>query len=283
MSSIGTREKKTLYRSPLRYPGGKQRAIKEIAKHLPRHAREYREPMVGGGSVFFYLKQRAFAETYWINDKFTDLVEFWRASQDAEQCLRLRQELHALKSELNSAEAMKDYFHRTRKLAVEDPFEKARLFFFFNRVTFSGTTRAGGFSTQASTKRFTDSSIERLAAMPEALSGVEITNLDVESVIAKPGEDVFIFLDPPYFKAERLYGKDGTLHRFDHVRLAEVLKETGHRFLITYDDCEEIRQLYNWARIKSWRLQYGMNNCNKEKTSKIGNEILVYNYDTAHS
>ena len=123
MSSIGTREKKTLYRSPLRYPGGKQRAIKEIAKHLPRHAREYREPMVGGGSVFFYLKQRAFAETYWINDKFTDLVEFWRASQDAEQCLRLRQELHALKSELDSAEAMKDYFHRTRKLAVEDPFE----------------------------------------------------------------------------------------------------------------------------------------------------------------
>lgn len=280
LSSTAMKEKKKLLRSPLRYPGGKQRAIKEIAKHLPEHAREYREPMVGGGSVYFHLRQRAFAETYWINDKFTDLVEFWRASQDEGQCLRLRKELLALKSELTSAEAMKDYFQRTRKLTPEDPFEKALLFFFFNRVTFSGTTKAGGFSTEASKKRFTFSSIERLTGMPAALAGVKITNLDVESVISEPGDDVFIFLDPPYYRAERLYGKDGSLHSFDHARLAQVLKETGHRFLITYDDCEEIRQLYKWARIKSWRLQYGMNNCNKDKTSKIGDEILVCNYDT---
>ena len=50
------------YRSPLRYPGGKQKAIDKIAKMLPAKAGEYREPLVGGGSVYFYAKSNDFAQ-----------------------------------------------------------------------------------------------------------------------------------------------------------------------------------------------------------------------------
>ncbi|MFM6152235.1 MAG: DNA adenine methylase, partial [Sphaerospermopsis kisseleviana] len=46
-----------MIKSPLRYPGGKSRAIKQIAQHLPTQFTEFREPLVGGGSVFIYLKQ----------------------------------------------------------------------------------------------------------------------------------------------------------------------------------------------------------------------------------
>lgn len=269
---------KDRYRSPLRYPGGKQKAIEQIAKEFPSSAKEYREPMVGGGSVYFHARTVGLAKRYWINDKFTELVSFWQTVQDPETCAKLVKDLEKLRSGFSSAHEIKKYFLKAREKEPDTQYEEALLFFFFNRVTFSGTTRAGGFSSSASLRRFTASSIERLKPMPEALIDTEITNLDFEAVIKKPGQDVFIFLDPPYYTATKLYGHGGSLHTFDHEKLARCLKKSAHRFLITYDDCEEIRQLYAGANIKSWSLQYGMNNCNLQRESKIGAELFIANY-----
>ena len=47
-----------MIKSPLRYSGGKSRAIKHILAQLPDSFREFREPFVGGVSVFIYLKQK---------------------------------------------------------------------------------------------------------------------------------------------------------------------------------------------------------------------------------
>jgi len=249
-----------------------------IAKMLPKSAGEFREPMVGGASVFFHARSIGFAKTYWINDKFKELVSFWKTVQNPTTCTRLVRDLEKLRSSFGSADEIKEYFLQARKEVPRNLYREALLFFFFNRVTFSGTTRAGGFSASASLRRFTASSVERLIPLPEALEDVTITNLDVEEVIKHPGKDVFMFLDPPYFTATRLYGKNGSLHDFDHERLANLLKKTKHRFLITYDDCDEIRNLYSWARVKNWELQYGMNNCNAQNLSKIGSELFIYNY-----
>lgn len=267
-------------RSPLRYPGGKQRAIEQISRHFPKSAREYREPFVGGGSVYFYAKTNSFAQTYWINDKFKELISFWNAVQDPETCARLRRDLEALRSGFRSAKQIKDYFLKARDERPDSEYREALLFFFFNRVTFSGTTRAGGFSKSASLRRFTASSIERLAPMPTALAATRITNYDFEKVIREPGEDVFVFLDPPYFKATKLYGRGGSLHAFDHESLSACLQKRSkeQRFLITYDDCPEIRKMYKWANIKTWSLQYGMNNCNLQHESKVGKELFISNY-----
>jgi DNA adenine methylase len=266
------------YRSPLRYPGGKQKAIQAISQKLPASASEYREPLVGGGAVYFHARTIRLAQRYWINDKFTELVAFWQAVQDANLCAKLMSELEELRSRFKSASRAKAFFLRARQEEAKDLYRQALLFFFFNRVTFSGTTRAGGFSSSASLRRFTASSIERLTPMPQALAGTRITNLDFQDVIAEPGNDVFIFLDPPYYTATRLYGHGGSLHEFDHERLARLLRETPHRFLITYDDCDHIRSLYAWAKIQPWQLQYGMNNCNLQRESKIGAEIFISNY-----
>lgn len=269
---------KKAFRSPLRYPGGKQKAIEQIARMLPKSAYEFREPMVGGGSVFCHAKSIDFAKSYWINDKFKELVSFWRAVQDPDICNKLASDLEKLRRRFKSADQIKEYFLKAREEVPDDEYREAFLFFFFNRVTFSGTTRAGGFSSAASLRRFTASSIERLRPLPEALAGVQITNDDFEEVIRAPGKDVFIFLDPPYYTATKLYGKNGSLHAFDHEKLAALLKKTKHRFLITYDDCDEIRHLYSWATVTEWRLQYGMNNCNADNLSKVGAELFIYNY-----
>ncbi|CAN5601767.1 DNA adenine methylase [soil metagenome] len=266
------------FRSPLRYPGGKQKAIDQIAKYLPAKAREFREPLVGGGSVFFHARSISFAEKYWINDAFKELMSFWQIVQDAESCQRLAQDLERFRSGFSSADEIREFFLTARNEVPEHSFREAFLFFFFNRVTFSGTTRAGGFSRAASLTRFTASSIERLLPMPAALKEARITCSDFEESILEPGEDVFIFLDPPYFTATKLYGHNGSLHAFDHWKLAKLLQQSSHKFLITYDDCQEIRDLYKWANIKDWQLQYGMNNCNLKKQSKIGNELFISNY-----
>lgn len=266
------------YRSPLRYPGGKQKAISQIASILPDKVAEYREPMVGGGSVFLHARSINLAKKYWINDKFPELVSFWKVVQDPKLCARLQQDLEKLRTSFQSPEQAKEYFLKARSEQTDDSYRLAFLFFFFNRVTFSGTTRAGGFSSAASNTRFTASSIERLCSMPSALDGVTISNHEFEELIVHPGDDVFLFLDPPYFTATKLYGRNGSLHQFDHERLASLLRKTEHRFLITYDDCDEIRNMYQWAKIKTWSLQYGMNNCNSQKLSKVGSEIFISNY-----
>jgi len=266
------------FRSPLRYPGGKQKAIEQIAKLLPENALEYREPLVGGGSVYFHARSIGFARNYWINDAFSELMAFWSIVQDPDLCPKLMKELDSLRRSFSSADEVKSYFVKAREQRTRTKYREALLFFFFNRVTFSGTTKAGGFSSAASQTRFTASSIERLAPMPRALAGTKITAIDFAPLIREPGEDVFIFLDPPYFTATKLYGRDGSLHAFDHWKLAKLLKQTAHKFLITYDDCKEIRELYRWANVTDWQLQYGMNNCNLQRESKIGSELFIKNY-----
>jgi DNA adenine methylase len=277
----GTSEKiaSAPWRSPLRYPGGKQKALAQIAAQLPSSCVEYREPMVGGGSVFLHARANGMAKRYWINDQFEELIAFWQTIQDADECRKLITELEQLRSSFKSAAQIKKYFLQARLEHTEEQFRQAMLFFFFNRVTFSGTTRAGGFSSSAAVRRFTESSIKRLTPLPAALHSVKISCVDFEELVAAPGKDVFIFLDPPYCTATRLYGKNGNLHTFDHERLSSALKRSPHRFLITYDDCDEIRRLYKWApKIESWSLQYGMNNCNRERLSKVGCELFISNY-----
>lgn len=112
------------------------------------------------------------------------------------------------------------------------------------------------------------------------MDNTKITNFDYEKVLEKDGKNVFIFLDPPYYSATKsaLYGKNGKLHKgFDHERFAKILKNVTHKWLITYDDSEYIRDLFSFANIKEWNLTYGMRNVNKN-SNRNGNELFISNY-----
>jgi DNA adenine methylase len=158
--------------------------------------------------------------------------------------------------------------------------ERATRFFVLNRISFSGTIESGGYSEASFLGRFTDSSIDRLAALDQSLVNTKITNLDYGQLLEEPGENVFIFLDPPYLanSQSRLYGKKGDLHTFfDHNRFAKLMQDCSHQWLITYDDCEQVRENFAFAFIYEWELQYGMNNY-KQKQAKKGNELFITNY-----
>jgi len=265
-----------MIKSPLRYPGGKSRAIKMLFPLITDFS-EYREPFVGGGSMFIYLKQIFQKREYWVNDLYYDLSNFWLVCQQD------------LKSLITQIELFKYKFDNGKELhrfllehkANFNNIELAAAFFIFNRITFSGTTLSGGFSQKAFEGRFTTSSIERLKPFSNLLADVRITNLSYESMIEQPGENVFIFCDPPYYSATKsaLYGKNGDLHKkFDHEHFARIMENCSHKWMITYDDCPYIRKLFSYAIINTWNIKYGMRNVTPN-SNQNEQELLITNYD----
>jgi DNA adenine methylase len=259
-------------RSPLRYPGGKSRAIPQILERFPGCFSEFREPFVGGGSVFLAVRQRYPEVRVWINDLNPDLIAFWTTARDENRSL-----VKDLRLILHLVQNGRELFNFWRKYEPSSQYEAALRFFVLNRISFSGTTDSGGYSSSAFQSRFTDSSIDRVAKLEGVLDGVRITNLDFETVLLEPGHDVFAFLDPPYLAAtrSRLYGKYGALHAdFNHPRLARALDGFTHPWLMTYDDSSQIRALYTDHHLESWELQYGMNNVSSS-TAVRGQELFV--------
>jgi DNA adenine methylase len=264
-----------MIKSPLRYPGGKSKAIDSISKLIPDF-KEFREPFVGGGSVFVYLKQKFPLRTFWINDIYQNLYHFWNECKENPD--KLIESILELRS--NYSDGKELYRFLLDNIESFDKIKKAAAFFIFNRITFSGTSESGGFSNAAFHKRFTESSIERVKALSKILMNTKISNLDYEEVILADGKDVFLFLDPPYYSATKsaLYGKNGDLHKkFDHERFANVMKQTKHKWLITYDDSEYIRSLFSFAQIITWDLTYGMRNVKKD-SSQLGRELFIFNF-----
>ncbi|MBX7490000.1 DNA adenine methylase [Helicobacter turcicus] len=273
------------YKTPLRYPGGKSRAIKILKDYFPPSFSEYREPFFGGGSVGIYLAQNLLCQKqiqFLANDFNQDVYCFWDILKTQNQAL------------INEIQSIRKYYKNGRELYENilsrrnkdlSSFQRAVDFFVLNRITFSGVVDCGGYSQKAFESRFTQSSIERLKNMDVILQNFIFSNESYENLLQKEGEDVFIFLDPPYYSTikSRLYGKKGDLHiGFNHQKLCDNLKNTKHKFLLTYDDSEFIRELYKDFYLQEWTLQYGMNNYKQGKADK-GKELLISNFEIKNS
>jgi DNA adenine methylase len=140
---------------------------------------------------------------------------------------------------------------------------------------------SGGFSQASFEGRFTQSSIDRLNQTTQVIEPIQFYCEDYRYLLDQPGDEVFLFLDPPYYSATRskLYGKGGILHtQFDHEKMLSCLKESPHKWLITYDNSDHIKELYKDFYQVEWKLQYGMTNKNNTG-SRSGNEVLIANYD----
>lgn len=267
-----------LIKSPLRYPGGKSKVVDYILPYIPLDICEFREPFIGGGSVFLAVKNvfHRRISKYWLNDINFDLYLFWKFARD--DIDNLLDSVKKFKENYKDGRELYNYLNDKNNICSE--FDKAVRFFIMNRITFSGVMDSGGYSQQAFDQRFTSSSIERLKNVSLCLSEVDITCIDYEHLLLQEGNQVFLFLDPPYYQAtkSKLYGVKGNLHTsFDHERFAYLVKKCEHRWLLTYDDCPEIRKLFKFADITEFEVQYGMNNY-KQKNANKGKELLIKNY-----
>ena len=254
--------------SPLRYPGGKTRACRILYDILQDHFdltffKTVVSPFFGGGSFEFYLQnQKNFVIV--ANDKFTPLYVFWQC------CKKNNQELcNMLKRQLDTITKQHFLEIRHKILNEKNEFEQAVMFFILNRCSFSGSTLSGGFSFESSKKRFTKSSVERIANLN--LDKVEFFNEDFEQFLQKEYDKSILFLDPPYYleKNSNLYGNNGDLHEnFDHEKLHHCLTKKTN-WMMTYNNCNFIRNLYKNNKIIETSWSYSMN---KDKNSS---EIVI--------
>jgi DNA adenine methylase len=259
----------TINISPLRYPGGKTRACKIIDDIILEHFditcfETIVSPFFGGGSFEFYL-QNKYGLNLIVNDKFTPLYNFWKQVKLNKTILC--EELRKIKSV--SKEQFIDY-RNTIMYLNDDILQQSIQYFILNRCSFSGSTLSGGFSKEASTKRFTPSSINKIEALD--FTHIEIYNNDFYDFINNfTTSKTFIFLDPPYYleRKSKLYGNNGDMHEgFNHELLFDLLN-VKKNWILTYNNCDYIRNMYKNYIIIDVNWSYGMN------TSKSSTEIII--------
>ena len=122
-----------MIKSPLRYPGGKSRAVQRIYHILPQEFDEYREPFVGGGSLFIYLKQQRPDLKIWINDLNLELYYFWKHAQiDSE---KLAGEVLKIRGKYTNGQRLFDELIK-EDFSKRSDFDRAVRFFILNLITF---------------------------------------------------------------------------------------------------------------------------------------------------
>ena len=295
-------------KSIFRYPGGKSKPAiqKTILKYVPQDIKEYREPFVGGGGIFFAMPE---VETRWINDLNKNLIEVYKALQERpeefiKKCREIEPEkkVEPLVSTKPGGKAiynarLKEWFDF---FAENENCDQALRYYFVNRTVWGGRVRYGVkcqmyYSKPAGWNITTKPLMEQAA---KHMKDVKITYQSYESIILEPSDkNVWIYCDPPYFVntllPEKLKLYDNNFTKQDHEKFAQICKSSLHKICISYDDCPEIREIYNkigfniheegWtyggtSSAKSIENHIYMDEDKEIVKKKVGKELVITNY-----
>lgn len=249
-------------KSPLRYPGGKSRAVQTILALIPDNTHSICAPFIGGASV--ELSCAAKNIKVFGSDLFEPLVNFW-------QCILKNPNEVADKAQ-QYLPLQKERFYQLQRSyhSIQNHIERAAVFFVLNRASYSGATLAGGMSPGH--PRFTPSSIQRLRNFHTA--NLQVKHLNYKDALDQNPPQRLAYLDPPYMiQSNNLYGYKGNMHsNFDHAELYQTLKQRPN-WILSYNDCPEIRELYKQYEIIKPNWIYGMSNNKKSR------ELLVLNIE----
>ena len=291
-------------KTPIRYAGGKSRAIKHITPYVI-NVNKIVSPFLGGGSL----------EVHWASlgkevvgyDLFDVLVNFWNVLlnnkeelvEKLKEILPTSEEYSRIKEILmkwdNTQEMLKDWKtdHYKRDEIIELDKVTAAAYYYFNHNTSYGPGYLGwGSSVYLTEKKWND--------MIDKISKFELPNLSVEQgsfeeVIPKHNDD-FLYLDPPYYLEKDSDNKMFTgiypmrnipIHHdgFDHELLRDLLKKHKGGFILSYNNCETIREYYKEFEFYYPSWNYSMGNGEKRigknrteagiTNSKDSHEILI--------
>ena len=271
------------YKTPLRYPGGKSRALSKLFQFIPdlKDYAEFREPFLGGGSVAIEIGKRYPHIDIWVNDLYEPLYNFWKVLQSDGQKLRdILIQLKQRHSDPSSAKQLfldaKDYLAKP----VGNSIDRAVSFYVVNKCSFSGLTENSAFSKQASESNFSVNGIERLPEYSLMIKKWKITNLSYEHMLSDE-EETYIYLDPPYEIKSDLYGRKGDMHKgFDHDEFATICDKSTSPILISYNSSQLIRDRFDGWTVAEFAHTYTMRSTgcyNKEQASR--KELVLLNYE----
>ncbi len=241
-----------------------------IVSLFPLYYERYIEVFGGGGWVLFHKDPGNDFEVY--NDFNSLLVNLYRCVRDHYESLQ-----GELRYVLNSREEFDHIKGMMDNGLVEDDVKRAAYFYQLIRYSY-----ASGLTSYGSQPHDMRSNFSLIEQAHRRLAKVVIENKDFEKLIRQYDRPVsFFYLDPPYFDTEKYYknvGEEG-FRKEDHVRLRDTLMAIQGKFLLSYNDCDFIRDLYDQPGIMV------------ESHSRINNikqrydngaqfpEIIISNYD----
>jgi DNA adenine methylase len=234
------------------YVGGKRQLAKTLVPMLAgiEHGL-YAEPFVGMGGLFFRRDRRPPVEA--INDLSRDVATFFRILQRHYEPF-----MDMLKWRLSS----RDDFERLMKMdpdAMTD-LERAARFLQLQRLSFGGKVAGRTFGTAPSQPaRFDTAKLgPLLEAAHQRLASVWIECLPYDAFIERYDRpQTLFFCDPPYWGSEHYYGR-GMFERAEFERLAQRLKAVRGAFVMTVNDRPELREMFEWAAIRTVSLTYSV-------------------------
>lgn len=252
-------------KSPLRYPGGKSRAVKHISQYIPTITSMV-SPFFGGGSIEIAQATKGVEVKGY--DIFDPLVCFWKYQLGDRQGLYdAIQKLHPMSKEQFS-------HYQTVNPTLPDGVEKAAMFYALNRASFSGSTMSGGMSIGHD--RFNASNMETVLNF--TVPSLSVEHGDFAYSITK-NPDAFLYLDPPYLlqgAANSLYGNKGSTHRgFNHGDLFDLVKDRPN-WIMSYNGGDGIKQRYADFHMTTPQWSYGMT---KDRQATASNEVLIFSRD----
>ena len=160
-------------KTPLRYPGGKSRAVKKMDQYFPdlRNYVEFREPFLGGGSVALHISKKYPHLKITVNDLYEPLVNFWMNLQMFGE--EMKEQLLDYKLTHNDPDSARELFNNSKDILGKTSYssiDRAVAFYIVNKCSFSGLTESSSFSSQASRSNFSVRGIEKLPGYSEIIS-----------------------------------------------------------------------------------------------------------------
>lgn len=245
----------------LSWIGGKKSLRKQLLAEFPESIDRYVEVFGGAGWLLFSKEEHAKFEVY--NDVNSNLVNLFR-------CVKYHPE--ALQQELDYIlMSRKMFFDSVDQLGIrgQTDIQRAARFFIVVRESFGNDMKSFCCNNRGITKMK-----DYLGEVSERLERVIIENQDFEKILKTYDRSGTLFyLDPPYYEAEKYY--PDRFNPDDHIRLQSTLRIIKGKFLLSYNDCPEIRDLYTgYTLIEVER----MNNLTAKSTNTRYKELIIKNY-----
>lgn len=279
-----------MFYSPLRYPGGKGKLATFMKSAIVDNNLldgTYVEPYAGGAGTALALLFEEFVRCIVINDLDRSIYAFWYS------VLNYTDQLCSL---INNTDINVEVWKRQREVQenkqTADILELGFSTFFLNRTNRSGIISAGmigGKEQSGNWKmdvRFNKADlIRRIKKIAYYKNRITLCNLDalnlINDVIPELPQRTLIYFDPPYYiKGKELYVNFYS-HQ-DHINLFNAITHNvNQKWVLTYDNAQEILNMYKEYRPHSYELNYSAGK--KTKGTEImyfsGNFILPHNLD----
>ena len=241
-----------------------------MVQRFPLLYDRYVEVFGGGGWVLFHKPRRNDFEVY--NDFNSLLVNLYRCVREQPEELTA-----ALKYVLNARE---DFDHIRAVLARDSPasdVQKAAWFYQIIRYSY-----ASGLTSFAGKSHDMWGNFPLIEQAHRRLRTVVVENQDFEKLVLHYDRpSTFFYLDPPYHNTEGYYqniGEAGFTEE-DHFRLRNRLMQITGQFLLSYNDDEFVRELYNQPGIMMQEVTRLNNIKQRYDGGAQFSELLISNYD----